>query len=76
MTNSKDILNNIYDYLFHRNSSDTLMELLLEFCQRNNYDYSEIGDIVSSDEKLKRCIEEDCIKNKYFKGLVQTFDNW
>ena len=74
--NNAIILNNIYDYLFKRNSTDSLMELLLEFCQRNNYDYSEIGDIVSSDEKLKKVIEDDCIKNRYFKGTIQTFDNW
>ena len=59
--NNAIILNNIYDYLFKRNSTDSLMELLLEFCQRNNYDYSEIGDIVSSDEKLKKVIEDTAV---------------
>ena len=73
---SIELLNNIYNYLFNTNSKEPLMELLLEFCQRNDYDCSEIGEIISSDEKLKKAIEMDCIKNHYFKGEIQTFDTW
>lgn len=75
--NKESLLNNIYNYLFNNNvNQDPLMELIMEYCQKYDYEYSEIGELISEDDKLKKAIEMDCIKHHYFRGNNNILEEW
>lgn len=53
--------NNLYDY--------PLCEVIIDFCQENNYDEEELGETIRHNKDFVRLLAEDCINNNILKGL-------
>ncbi len=68
-----------YIYKFKVTDPDvSLMDIILDYCDRYNIDELEIGDAISTDEHFKQFIENDCLKHKIFKQekVTEEVDGW
>ncbi len=52
------LLNEIYEIDEH-----SIMDKILSYCEKYDYDVQEIGDILSESEQFKELLWIDCVKN-------------
>ncbi len=63
---------------------NSLLDKILTYCEQNNFDIQEIGDILSENEKFKRTLWIDCvdryvIQDEYLKikqNSIEELDEW
>ena len=46
---------------------DNLMDKIISYCEMNDYDIQEIGDILSENEQFKTKLWIDCVSNNTIK---------
>ena len=46
---------------------DSLSEKILDYCETNNMDPKEIGDILEESKDFKELLYRDCVKNNLIK---------
>lgn len=64
---------NILSYLetqksLNCNRDESVLSLILEYCERNGLEEEEVGEIISRDSTLLSIIKNDCIKFKFMKS--------
>ena len=57
-----ELLNNIYLV-----QEDNLMDKILTYCEQNEMNIQEIGDILSDSEQFKNTLWIDCVNNNTIK---------
>jgi hypothetical protein len=56
--------------------ADTIMDKIIEYCNRNEAEFKEVGDILSSSEEFKKIFYLDCVKHNIIKDdLVKQMLN-
>ena len=46
---------------------DNLMDKILSYCDKNDFDIQEVGNILSESEKFKNTLWLDCVNNNIIK---------
>jgi len=55
---------------------DSLSEKILDYCETNNKDPKEIGDLLEESKDFKKLLYHDCVKNNIIKDEdLETFLN-
>ena len=70
-------INLFYEYLREHKSEDiSTIELILDFCNENDFEIEDIGYLISEDKYLTDFVRRDCEKHKYFKSNTVNVDQW
>ena len=77
--NITDLVNKIQDI-----EGDNLLEKMISFCEKYDYNPQELGDLLTESETFKRKLWIDCVKNniiidKFLSdklNSVEDFDEW
>jgi hypothetical protein len=70
-------INELYDFIKSSSSDYSMVELIIDFCEKYDYSLEDIGYIISDDKYLKEFIENDCKKFKFSKDLkVSKFEEF
>lgn len=81
MNNLSDIekINAFYNFMREYKGNDSLVTIILEFCEQYDILEEEIGDLISRDQYLSDFILRDCKK----RGIIKTdkkpkseIENW
>lgn len=62
-TENPVILKDLMEYIDKIKSNDretSIMEIIIDYSFKNNYDVDHMGDIIASDEYFKSFVEADC----------------
>lgn len=72
------LVNDIIKYIEKIKMTDcdiSMIEIIMDYCFKNNVDVEAAGDAISSDTYFKSYIEKDCEMNRFFKTKI-NFEEW
>jgi hypothetical protein len=69
-----DIIRHL-EYVKTHDKNISMVDAIIEFCNKNNIHIETAGDAISSDNYLKSFIEKDCEMRKIFKSNTNT-EEW
>ena len=63
---------------------DTLLEKIVSYCEKNNFDIQEFGDLLSESEIFKKHLWIDCVRHNIIKdeplqdklNETEDFEEW
>ena len=66
------------DEVKSQGSDAALIDIITDFCFKNNLEVELVGDAISSDVYFKSFIEKDCQLHRYFRvdGDAEQLDEW
>ncbi len=72
------ILNKLLKYIVNIKEKDKdicILDIVLEYCMKEGQELELIGDVISTDEYLKKCIDYDLNKHHYSKSNI-ILEDW
>jgi archaellum biogenesis ATPase FlaH len=64
---AEDILEDIFKFKKEKAQDLSIMDTIIEYAYKNDYDIQEIGNIISEHEEFKIILEKQLIRDHYIK---------